>query len=114
VGPTVTGEYQRAGLKLEPWPVRPVADGLALVNSFVASGDPPALTVHPRCRHLIDAFANYKRAKRSNQYIDRPEDEQHPHEDLLDPLRGGLQSRFPEGRRPAPKFRYVPARAVFG
>jgi phage terminase large subunit len=111
VGPTVTGEYQRAGLKLEPWPVRSVADGLALVNSFVAV-DPPALTVHPRCRHLIEAFANYKRAKRSGQYVDRPEDEQHPYEDLLDPLRGGLQSRFPEGRRPAPKFRYVHQRLL--
>jgi hypothetical protein len=115
VGPTVLGEYERAGLRgLVGWPSYPgsVADGLGLVESFVAI-DPPALTVHPRCRNLIDAFANYRRAKRGGQWIDRPEDPQHPHEDLMDALRGGLMAEFPEGRRPQPQLRRVAARKVF-
>jgi Phage terminase large subunit len=114
IGPTVLGEYERAGLRLDEWPSYPgsVRDGLSLVESFVAV-DPPALLVHPRCTHLITAFANYKRARRQGQYIDKPEDPQHPHEDLVDCLRGGLMDKFPEGRRPEPRFRRLPARSVF-
>jgi len=115
IGPNVMGEYARAGFKPEFWPSYPgsVPDGLALVNSFVAV-DPPQLTVHPRATALISAFANYKRAKRNNQYVDRPEDECHPYEDILDSLRGGLQSRFPEGRRPQPLFKRVHASRFSG
>lgn len=114
VGPTVFAEYARAGLYLEPWPSFPgaVLDGLALVDSFV-SVEPPSLFVHPDCSNLVSAFANYKRAKRSNQYIDRPEDPQHPHEELMDALRGGLQDKFPDGRRRDREFRRMPARQVF-
>lgn len=115
VGPTVLGEYERAGLRgLNGWPSYPgsVADGLGLVESFV-SLSPPSLTVHPRCRALVDAFANYRRAKRGGQWIDRPEDPQHPHEDVMDALRGGLMAEFPEGRKPQPQLRRVPANRVF-
>lgn len=114
VGPTVLGEYARAGLKPDLWPSYPgsVIDGLSLIDSFV-SVDPPGLLVHPRCTRLIEAFANYKRAKRSGQFIDRPEDPQHPHEEMIDTLRGGLQDKFPEGRRPAPLLRRVHASKVF-
>ena len=112
VGPTVYGEYARAGLSLQGWPVRPVVDGLGLIESFVAV-DPPALTVHPRCKHLIDAFNNYKRAKRGNQFIDKPEDPAHPYEDLMDALRGGLTDKFPQGRRPEPKLHRMRAGRVF-
>lgn len=99
IGPTVFGEYERAGLKTTPWPIRPVLDSLSLLESFV-SVEPPELAVHPRCRHLIDAFANYRRAQRQKQWVDRPVDPQHPYEDLIDALRGGLCERFPEGRKP--------------
>jgi hypothetical protein len=111
IGPTVIGEYQRAGLGLDFWPSFPgsVVDGLALIESFVATS-PPALTVHPRCRHMIDAFSNYSREKRAKQWIDRPKDPQHPHEELMDSLRGGLLDKFPQGRRPAPNLRTVSAR----
>ena len=114
VGPTVLGEYLRAGLKLDPWPSYPgsVIDGLNLIDSFV-SHDPPLLLVHPRCERLIEAFSNYKRAKRGGQWIDRPEDPQHPHEDLMDALRGGLQDKYPEGRRPESKLGRVHAGKVF-
>jgi len=103
IGPTVFGEYERAGLKVHPWPIRPVLDSLSLLESFV-SVDPPELLIHPRCQHLINAFANYRRAQRAKQWIDRPVDPQHPYEDLIDALRGGLCDRFPDGRRPEPVF----------
>jgi hypothetical protein len=109
VGPSVLGEYERAGLRLNPWPRAGVADSLALLDSFI-SVEPPGLLVHPRCTHLLTAFANYQRLKRGSQFLDIPVDPQHPHEDLIDPLRGGLQDRFPDGRRPAPAFRVVQAR----
>lgn len=102
IGVTVFAEYQRAGLLFHPWPRRGVLDSLNLVESFV-SVDPPELIVHPSCRHLIDAFGNYKRAQRQKQWIDRPVDPQHPYEDLIDALRGGLCDVMPEGRRPKPK-----------
>jgi hypothetical protein len=99
VGPTVLGEYRRAGLHLSSWPSfsGSVLDGLSLIESFV-SVEPPAMLVHPNCTHLIDAFANYKRAKRHGQWIDRPEDPQHPYEEVMDALRGGLQDKYPDGR----------------
>lgn len=111
IGPTVYEEYARAGLRVHPWPTRPVLDSLALVESFV-SIDPPEMLIHPRCEMLINAFANYKRAKRQGQWVERPEDPQHPHEDLIDAFRGGLCDKFPEGRRPAPKLRRVHASSL--
>jgi|GEM_PF-1942093 len=98
---TVASEYKRAGLKPDFWPSFPgsVLAGLTLVEGFVSTS-PPDLIVHPRCHDLISAFSNYKRAKRAGQWIDRPEDPQHPYEDMLDALRGGLLDKFPQGRKP--------------
>jgi hypothetical protein len=107
-GVIVLAEYARAGLRLEGWPCGPVVDGLTLVNSFVAI-EPPCLLVHPRCTDLITAFANYKRDRRSNQWIDRPKDPQHPYEELMDSLRGGLQDKFPDGRHGPSNLRWKPA-----
>lgn len=106
IGITTFAEYERAGLRFHPWPLRTRIDSLNLVESFV-SVEPTEMLVHPRCQHLINAFANYKRAKRQSQWIDEAEDPQHPHEDLIDALKGGLCDKFPEGRRPAPKLRRV-------
>jgi DNA polymerase III delta prime subunit len=105
IGVTVLGEFERAGLKLETWPRYPgsVLDGLKLLESFVAV-EPPNMLIYPECVHTIAAFHNYKRAQRAGQWVDRPVDPQHPHEDVMDALRGGLQARFPEGRKPAPAF----------
>jgi hypothetical protein len=105
VGPTVLAEYQRAALYLERWPGGSVLDGLALVESLVESADGTAgLFVHPRCRHVITAFAHYSRARRAGQWLDEPADPQHPHEDLIDALRGGLRRHFPFGNRPEAKY----------
>lgn len=113
-GYTVIGEYQRAGCigrgrTIEPWqpvgPGNPKADTLQLVEAFLLSaGDVVGLTIHPRCRGIRDALRSYVRKKRDDQWTDEPEDPQHPHENLIDALAGGLKLEFPEGRLPGPQF----------
>lgn len=106
VGPTVIGEYERVGIRsLDRWPVSSVADSLAVLEGLIRSADGTVgLLIHSRCKHLIQAMRNYRRAKRAGQWMDYPEDPQHPHEDLVDALRGGLKLELPEGRKPAPAF----------
>ena len=115
VGPTVMAEYERAGIRpLRRWPHSSVADGLALIDSFLSPADGhPRLFVHPRCKATIRGLANYRRARRGGQWQDYPEDPQHPHEDLVDSLRGGLRDAFPEGRITRPTLARVSARQVF-
>lgn len=116
IGPAVVQEYARAGLRTEPWPIRPVADGLALVESFLTPADgTPRLLLHPRCRDLARAFGSYRRAKTSGQWRDRPADPQHDAEDLMDALRGGLVARWPNGRRATSRSAStVPLGSAFG
>ena len=118
VGPTVRGEFERAGVLgrngLESWPVARKADGLQLVEALLQSADTTVnLTIHPRCRRLIAAFQCYARAKLSSQWMDYAEDPQHPHEDLIDPLAGGLKLEFPQGRTPQPALRTVAASRIY-
>ena len=105
IGPTVLAEYTRVGLEFQPWPLCRVADSLALLDSFINPADKSVaqLLVHPRCTHLIAALQNYRRAKRGGQLLDVPADPQHPYEDLVDALRGGLKAHYPNGRIPAQK-----------
>lgn len=115
VGPTVIAEYERVGLRpLRRWPVGSVSDGLSLIESFVNPADGRSrLVVHPRCEVTIRSMQNYRRAKRGGQMQDYPADPQHPHEDVVDALRGGLRDCFPNGRCPQPNLARVPARQVF-
>ncbi len=115
IGPTVLGEYGRVGLHLKAWPLGKVADGLALLDSFISPADGvPRLLVHPRCSALIRALQGYRRGKRAGQWLDRPADPQHPSEDLVDALRGGLKAKYPEGRSPQKSnLRRVPGKKVF-
>src|SRR6202034_3966694 len=83
VGPTVRGEYERAGVAgrngLESWPAGKKADGLALIEALLQSADRTVnLTIHPRCRHLITALQSYARARHGNQWMDYALDPQHP------------------------------------
>lgn len=96
IGPTVFQEYERRGLRLNPWSAAnpSVAASLDNVEQLLNPiGGIPRLTLHPRCNRLVDAFASYKRAKKADQWVDWPEDPQHPAEDLIDALRGGLHAR---------------------
>jgi hypothetical protein len=108
-GRTVIGEYERAGLRpMQRWPMRRVTDSLALLDSFLRpAAGPVRLLIHPRCTNLIAALQNYRRAKRRGQWQDYPEDPQHPHEDLVDALRGACCHRFPDGRKPKEKLQTV-------
>jgi hypothetical protein len=108
IGVSVYQEYARAGLRIHSWPVKAVLDSLALLESFV-SISPPELMVHPRCQHLIEAFHNFKRARRAGQFIDKPIEPQHPYEDLIDALRGVIDDKYPEGR--ALQTRLIPVHA---
>jgi hypothetical protein len=120
VGPTVIAEYERVGLQgvggILQWPKYAgcVTDGLRLIEALVHSADDTVwLRVHPRCQSLIAAFQAYRRARRNHQWMDYPEDPQHPHEDLIDALRGALKLELPDARKPAPHFGRIPARRVF-
>jgi len=98
IGPTVLDVYRKAGLPLIPWAATnpSVADSLENVERRLNPiGGVPLLTIHPRCKSLINAFLSYRRAKRAEQWMDYPADPQHPAEDLIDALRGGLYARFP-------------------
>lgn len=95
VGETVISEYEAGGLDLDRWPKASVADGLALIDSFLRpAAGPVRLVIHPRCVPLIRAFRAYRRKKKQGQWMDYPEDPQHPAEDLIDALRGGLYAEF--------------------
>lgn len=105
VGPTVISEYQRCGLVgeagIEQWPKYPgcVTDGLGQIENLVRSADGTVrLIIHPRCKHLNRAFRGYARARRAGQWMDYPADPQHPHEDLIDALRGGLKLALTQAR----------------
>jgi hypothetical protein len=120
IGPTIRGEYERVGCQgrggIDYWPSGPghhKTDGLNLIEALLMSADGKAhLKIHPRCLHLREAFKSYRRAMRDNQWMDYPEDPQHPGEDMIDALAGGLKLELPEGRRPKPMLREVRAGSV--
>jgi hypothetical protein len=96
-------EYKRGGiLKISTWPNMSgrKLESLRLVESFVrnAVGD-RTLLVHPRCKMLISAFKNYQKEKRGEVFGVRPKDPQHPWEEMIDALAGGLLARYPNGRK---------------
>jgi len=82
---------------MEPWPRSGVLESLAQVDSLLnpAQG-PPRLFIHPECRKLIQAMKSYRRKRLRGEWEDKPEDPQHPHEDLIDALRGGLMAEMPK------------------
>jgi hypothetical protein len=120
VGPTVLAEYERCGLKgtrgIEQWQKYPgcVAPGLATVEAMVRSADGSvSLTVHPRCKHVLQGFRGYARAKVGGVFQDYPPRDQHPYEDMIDPIRGVLSLLMPEGRKPQPRFERCKPGRVF-
>lgn len=119
VGPTVLSEYAKVGLVgengIELWPKHPgcVLEGLAMIDALIRSADGSArLTIHPRCTNLRNALKGYARAKRAGQWMDYPADPQHPAEDLIDSLRGGLMTQFPNGLEPEPQRGRIPGRRL--
>jgi hypothetical protein len=120
LGPTVIAEYVRAGLTgdggIRHWPSYPgsVTAGLATLEALVRSADGGVhIQIHPRCVRLNEAMHSYARAKRGGQWQDYPQDPQHPHEDLVDALRGGVAVELPRGREPQRQHRHMAAGRVF-
>jgi len=115
MGPTVRGEFERAGLRgrngLESRGQGEKADGLTLVEALLKSADGTvSLTIHPQCGYLTRTLGAYTWDKRANQWMDHPEGPQHPNENLVDRLCGRLEPEFPEGRTtPPPWLRSVNA-----
>ncbi len=121
IGPTMRGEYERAGCvgrggRLKFWPAgiaHPKQDALALIEALLQSASGRVrLKIHPRCRHLRDAFMSYVRATREGQLMDYPQDPQHPAEEAIDALAGGLKLEFPKGRAPKLQLRNIHASEV--
>lgn len=119
IGSTALAEYQRGGLSgFRKWSKEKgsVQEGLLLIEGLLgAAGGHVALKIHPRCKRLIAALQNFRRKKLPNSavYVDEPEDPQHPHEDLVEALRGGLRMVFPLGRSELKGMRKIhPGRIV--
>lgn len=110
-GSILIGDYANAGMSLQPWPLVGVVNALRLVEDLIASADGTVrLTIHPRCVRTIQAFLSYRRAKVGAVYVDRPAEPQHPHENLIDPIKNTLVAVIgPEGHQPLPNLRRVHA-----
>ena len=109
IGPTAYGEFERVfgPRSTGRWPRHRVTDGLDQLELLLDRG---LLLIHPRCTLLKSAFLNYARTRTGHgDWLDEPADPQHPHEDLMDALRGGVRDRFPEGRIEQPAMRTVHA-----
>jgi hypothetical protein len=105
-GITAFHEFVRVfGSLTDRWPKHRVLDGLDQLEVLLES---MCLLIHPRCELLTSAFQSYSRIQlRSGEWINEPKDPQHPHEDLMDALRGGIRTQFPEGRVEQPDLRTV-------
>lgn len=120
IGVTVFAEYEAAGLVgsggIEGWDRYPgsVNDTLTHVEGMVCAADGSrSLFIHPRCSHLIAAFHGYERKVVDNQLTDDPKDPQHPDEEMIDSLRGGLSVEFPTRRVEPKPARALSARRIF-
>jgi Terminase large subunit, T4likevirus-type, N-terminal len=104
VGPSAYGEYEDVfGSRItSKWPGHHVVDGLDQIEIML---DRECLLIHSRAKHMIDAFTNYRREQDKNGIVyNKPEDPQHPYEELMDSLRGAVRDEFPEGHRPGPQY----------
>lgn len=115
VGPAAFGEYKRVfgERRTQFWPQHLVIDGLDQLELLMGGKyREPELLIHPRCQHLIDAFNGYVRKEVNGIFLPVPKDPQHPYEDLMDALRGGVRHCLPEGRKPRSALRSMDFRRV--
>ena len=97
IGVSAYSEYERVfGSRiLSRSPRHLVVDGLDQMEVLLDQGN---LLFHPRCTALKSGMQNYRRAQRGGEFLNKPADDQSPHEDMVDALRYGVRGRFPEGR----------------
>jgi hypothetical protein len=96
-GVYITGTIEATlGIQIRSWPHMMVKDSLAQLRGLVLSGDGRRrLIVHPRCRMTDKALRSFRRAEKNNVLLDEPVADQHPHEDMVDALRGALRTIVP-------------------
>lgn len=123
VGPAAKSEYEKVfgAHRTGYWPRHRVHDGLDMLELML--GTPPTddspgrqteILIHPRCKHLIAAFNGYDRKQlKGGEFDTEPRDPNHPHEDLMDALRGGIRNIYPSGRKIEPKLPTRPIKMVF-
>ena len=105
MGQTAYAEFEKVfgPSVVSRWPMHRVVDGLDQLEVLLDKG---LLLIHPRCLKLKAAFLGYcRRRSARGDWLDEPLDPQHPHEDVMDALRGGVRDRFPEGRIERPGLR---------
>jgi hypothetical protein len=100
VGPSAFDSYQNVlGWSVAFWPQHQVQDGIDQIQMLLGEpGREPDLIIHPRAVELIQAFNGYVWAFRNGQWQSSVQNPCHPHEDLLDCLRGGIRDAIPVGR----------------
>lgn len=111
VGKTIHAIFEEEGLvgsdgKIHHWDkyAGSVGDTLALVERLVCSADGyRSLVIHPRCKHLIAGLLTYQRKYIGSQATEQPVDPQHPAEEMVDALRGGLACVFPTRMKAGPQ-----------
>jgi hypothetical protein len=116
VGPAAQAEYERIfGLhRVRRWPLRGVLDSLNQVETLLGPATrPPDVLIHPRCTTLVAGFFGYQRRETNGEFLDEPVSPNHPHEEMIDCIRGAVADKWPGGRRPQPKFYRVRASRFF-
>lgn len=123
VGESVYSIYEGLGLtgsngRIEPWDKYPgsVLDTLTMLEGFIVSASGSrALKLHPRCERTKSAIEGFRRKLKDGQPTDQPVDPQHPHEEMVDALRGGLSVEYPRRLEepPAAPPRSVNLRRIF-
>lgn len=116
-GVVILGAMQASfGRTIRRWPIRKVRDSIEQLKGLILAADGRRrLTVHPRCTQLIRSLNSYRRRTVRGVILDEPDDPQHPAEDLVDALRGGIGGALGNwfaGRKSAGT--HVPASKVIG
>lgn len=103
IGPSAYSEFERVfgSRRTSKAPGGSVIDGLDQMELLLDAG---CLVIHPRCEHLKMAFQNYSRKELRGEFLDDPAPNQNPHVDMIDALRYGVRSKFPEGREQQKRF----------
>lgn len=106
IGPSAYSEFQRifGSRRVSKAPGGSVIDGLDQVELLMETG---CLVIHSRCEHLKMAFQNFSRKELRGDFLDEPAPNQNPHVDMIDALRYGVRSKFPEGREQQKRLRTV-------
>jgi hypothetical protein len=84
-----------------------IAPKAADVRDVMAEGESGLPAIYHR------GFGRGTNPPSGREILDYPEGPQHPHEDLMDALRGGIRDVFPKGRRLVPARSTVRARRLF-